>query len=171
MIIMLIKKRIIKITNNELIEISKFIGSDVILGLNSTNSILTSKNIIKKFDNCKRIYTLIVKPNFGCSTKDIYSKVRKFTKPKFDLPKKNMFNFSYLKKMKNALEPIVFSKYPKLRIIRSKLESLSKPIFVRMTGSGSSIVAYYESKEKCDNAKKLFNKKYKNYWCKVAKTI
>jgi len=40
-----------------------------------------------------------------------------------------------------------------------------------MTGSGSAIVAYFQSKERCENAKKKFNKRYKNYWCITSKTI
>ena len=166
-----IKKKIIITTNKELVKISRLIGSDVILGLKPVNSILTSRNKVKHFTNYKKIYTLIVKPNFDCSTTDIYSKVRKFNKPKFYKPNKNMFNFDYLKKMSNTLEPIVFSKHPKLRIIKLYLESLSKAVFVRMTGSGSALVAYFRSKERCENAKKQFNKKYKNYWCISSKTI
>ncbi len=40
-----------------------------------------------------------------------------------------------------------------------------------MTGSGSILVAYFQSKERCERAKKRFNKKYKNYWCIASKTI
>ena len=166
-----IKKKIIKITKKELLKISRLIGSDVVLGLKSTNSIITSKNKIKYFSNCKKYYTLIVKPNFGCSTKYIYSKVKKFNKPIFNKPKKSMFNLNYLKEMNNSLEPIAFFKYPKLKIMKLFLESLQKPVFVRMTGSGSAIVAYFTSKERCNNAKKHFNRKYKNYWCIASKTI
>ena len=166
-----IKKKIIKIKKKEITKISKLIGSDVILGLNSTNSILTSKNEIKYFTNLKKIYTLIVKPNFGCSTEDIYSKVRKFEKPKLNRPNKNMFNFDYLKKMNNSLELIVLSKYPKLKKIKLYLENSLKPVFVRMTGSGSTLIAYFQSKERCERAKKKFNRKYKNYWCITSKTI
>ena len=166
-----VKKKIIKITKKEVISISKLIGSDVILGLNSTNSILTSKNKIKRFTNYKKIYTLIVKPNFGCSTKDMFSKVRKFNTSKLNRPNKKMFNFDFLKKMNNSLEPIVFSKYYKLKTIKLYLENFSKSSFVRMTGSGSALVAYFRSKEGCDNAKKQFNKEYKNYWCIASKTI
>jgi 4-diphosphocytidyl-2-C-methyl-D-erythritol kinase len=166
-----IKKKIIKITKKKLIKISGLIGSDVILGQNSTNCILTCKNEIKKFSNCKKFYMLIVKPNFGCSTKDIYSKVRKFNKSKLNRPNKKMFDLDFLEKMSNSLESIVFSKYPELQKIKFFLENLSKPVFVRMTGSGSAMVAYFYSKKRCDMAKKLFNKKYKNYWCIVSKTI
>ena len=166
-----IKRKIIKLSKKKVIEISKLVGSDVILGLNSTSSILTSKNKIKSFKNIKKFYTLIVKPNFGCSTKNIYAKVRKFDKPQIIKPVKNMFDLNYLKKKNNSLEQIALYKYPKLRSIKSYLESLSKQVFVRMTGSGSAFVAYFQSKERCVHAKKMFSKKYKNYWCIVSKTI
>ena len=166
-----VQNKIIKINKKETIEISKLVGSDVFLGINSTNSILTSQNKIRYFKKCKKFHTLIVKPNFGCSTKEIYAKVRKFNKPIIKLPNKNMFNLNYLKKMNNSLEQIAMSEYPKLRSIKFYLEGLSKQVFVRMTGSGSALVAYFESREKCLNAKKMFTKKYKNYWCIVSKTI
>ena len=166
-----VKKKIIKTDRRELELISKLVGSDVILGLNLKNSILTSRNKIKYFSKNDKIYTLIVKPNFGCSTKEIYSKVKKFNKPKLNRPNKRMFSLEYLKKMDNVLEPIVLAKYSKLRTIKLFLENLSKTVFVRMTGSGSALVAYFQSKERCENAKRQFSKKYKNYWCISSKTI
>ena len=166
-----IQKKIIKISKKEIIIISNSIGSDVVLGLRFINCILTSKNKIKYFKSYKKIYTLIVKPNFGCSTKDIYSKVRKFDRSILNRPNIRMFDLNFLSKMQNSLEPIAFSKYPKLQAIKSYLEISSKAFFVRMTGSGSALIAYFKSKEKCENAKRQFNKKYKNYWCIVSKTI
>ena len=166
-----VKKKIVKVGNKEIVEISKLIGSDVILGFETTNCVLNSKNRIKSFSNYRKFFLLIVKPNFGCSTKDIYSKVKIFDKPKFNKPKKKMFNLKNLKKMNNSLESIAFSKYSKLRSIKIFLENLKTPEFVRMTGSGSALVAYFQSKDRCDKAKKLFNEKYKNYWCMTSKTI
>ena len=166
-----IQKKIIKISKKEIIIISNSIGSDVILGLRFINCVLTSKNKIRYFKSYKKIYTLIVKPNFGCSTKDIYSKVRKFDRPILNRPNIRMFDLNFLTKMRNSLEPIAFSKYPKLQAIKSYLEISSKAFFVRMTGSGSALIAYFKSKEKCENAKRQFDKKYKNYWCIVSKTI
>ena len=166
-----VKKKVIKISKKELIEISKLIGSDVILGLNPTNSILNTRQKIKYFNNCKKFYVLIVKPNFGCSTREIYSKVRKFSRPKLNNPNKRMFNFDYLKKMDNSLESIAISKYNKLKTIKLFMENLLDPLLVRMTGSGSALVAYYQSKGRCETAKKKFNEKYKNFWCIASKTI
>ena len=167
----LIKKKMIKMNKKKIFEVSKLIGSDVIFGLNSTNSVLTSSNQLKYFKNSKKFHTLIIKPNFGCSTKEIYSKVKKFEKSKIKKPSKKMFDLNYLKKMSNSLEKVAFIKYPKLRLIKLFLESLYNPVFVRMTGSGSALVAYFQSKEACKNAKKKFNTEYKNYWCITSKTI
>jgi len=166
-----VKKKIIKTNKKKLYEIAKKVSSDVILGLNSSYSILNIKNEIKKFDNIKKLNVMIVKPNFGCSTKKIFMNVKKFDKPKLNKPNKKMFSVNYLKNMKNSLEPIVLLKYNKLRKIKFFLENSCKPNFVRMTGSGSALVAYFPSKERCDKAKKQFNRKYKNYWCITSKTI
>ena len=166
-----IKKKIIKIDKKKAYEISNDIGSDVILGLEPTNSIITSKNKIIRFRKCKRFFTLIVKPNFGCSTKEIYAKVDKFDKVKKHRYSKKMFNLEYLKKEHNSLEQVALNRYPFLKKIKSYLGKLESPIFVRMTGSGSALVSYYYSKKQCDKAKKLFSKKYKKYWCVSSKTI
>ena len=118
-----------------------------------------------------KIFTLVVKPDFGCSTKEIYSRIKKLSKPKFNKPNKSLFNLNYLKKMNNSLEPIVLAKFSKLRAIKFFLENLSTPVFVRMTGSGSAIVAYFQTKQRCYKAKEMFNRKFKNYWCIASKTI
>jgi 4-diphosphocytidyl-2-C-methyl-D-erythritol kinase len=167
----LIKKKFIKLNQKKILKISRLIGSDVILGMNPTSAILTSNNVIKKFFKCPRFYTLLVRPNFGCSTKKIYLGVKKFTKSKFNNPKKTMFNPKFLLNQDNALEKIAFLKYPKLKKIKSFLESLKNPLFVRMTGSGSVIVAYYRSKRDCELAKVQFKRKFNNYWCNTSKTI
>ena len=166
-----LKKKIFKINTSEIKKISGLIGSDVILGLDPCYSIINSKNQIQRFKNYTKFYVLIVKPNFGCSTKYIYSKVTKFKKPKLKNPNKKMFKLEYLKNMTNCLEPIAISKFSKLKEIKLFLENLTTPVFVRMTGSGSAFVAYFQSKKLCSIAKKKFVKMYKNYWCILSKTI
>tara|TARA_B100000579_G_C22673200_1_gene776635 strand:- start:77 stop:922 length:846 start_codon:yes stop_codon:yes gene_type:complete len=165
------KKNFIKISKKQKYEISHSIGSDLIFGINPGSSILNSRGIVKNFLNCPVFYTLLVKPKFGCSTKTIYSKVKKFTKSKYNHPKKFMFSRKYLSTQENHLENIVFSKYPKLKKIKKFLLEFSNPSFVRMTGSGSVIVGYYQSKQDCKKAKVKFDRKFKNYWCNTAKTL
>ena len=167
----LIRKKIIKIGQKKILKIASLIGSDVILGINPKSTVLTSNNIIKKFSRTTIFHTLLVRPNFGCSTKNIYSRVKKFTRPVFNNPNKNMFSLKFLSKQENVLEKIAFLKYPKLKKLKSYLENLEKPIMVRMTGSGSVLVAYYQKKQDCELAKVQFKRKYKNYWCNTSKTI
>ena len=166
-----IKKKIIKLTKINIEKLCNSIGSDVILGINFSSSILKSNNQIKKFKKCPKYNTLLVKPNFGCSTKKIYSGVRKFTKPNLNFPKRQMFSSNYLTQQVNALEKIAFLKYPRLKNIKLFLKNLNSPLFVRMTGSGSAICAYYQYSKDCKLAKIQFKRKFKNYWCNVSKTI
>ena len=167
----LTKKKIIKISAKKIQNISSLVGSDVILGINQGSVILKSNNTVKKFSRCPKFYILLVKPNFGCSTKEIYSRIKRITNSKFKNPKKMMFNHKYLSHQENALESVAFLKYPKLKKIKSFLENLKNPLFVRMTGSGSILVAYYQLKKDCEMAKLQFKRKFNNYWCIVSKTL
>ena len=167
----LVKKKLINISEEKLYRICSSVGSDVILGMHSNNLILKSNNTIKEFLIKKNIFTLVVKPSFGCSTKKIYSRVKKFRKAKFNKPLKSMFDLGFLKKMNNDLELIALNKYPKLNTLKKFLDKLSKVEFVRMTGSGSAIIAYFKSYKMCKEAEKKVKNKFRNYWCKTAKTI
>jgi 4-diphosphocytidyl-2-C-methyl-D-erythritol kinase len=166
-----INKKILRIKKNELIKLTSQIGSDVILGIKPNNTILSSNGKIKKYDKNINFHTLIVKPNFGCSTKYIYSKVKSFSKSQFNPPKKRMLSADYLKMLNNDLEKIAFRKYPKLKKIKSFLLTTPNNIFVRMSGSGSSIVAYFHSREACGKAYRQFKRKFNSHWCIVSKTI
>tara|TARA_B110000196_G_scaffold311853_1_gene316359 strand:+ start:135 stop:980 length:846 start_codon:yes stop_codon:yes gene_type:complete len=166
-----ILKKIIKINKEELLKLTKSIGSDVVLGLNPINTILSSSGKIRKYKKQIQFHTLIVKPNFGCSTKYIYSKVKSFSKPQFNFSKKSMFNKSYLQNLNNDLELIALEKYPELKKIRLFLLTIPNIIFVRMSGSGSSFVAYFHSKKTCSIALKQFKRKFNSLWCIASKTI
>ena len=166
-----INKKILKIKNKELKNLTAKIGSDVILGIERTNTILSSNGKIKKFDKKIKLYVLVVKPEFGCSTKYIYSKVNSFSKPQFNSPQQKMFKLEYLKTLNNDLEKIALKKYPKLNKIKSFLVTLPNIKFVRMSGSGSSIVAYFHSQQACSNAYRQFKRKFNSHWCIESKTI
>ena len=166
-----VKKKLIKIKKKEIIKLCESIGSDVVLGLYSKNLVLMSNNLIKILSSKRKFYTLVVKPYFGCSTKKIYSKVKKFSKPVFYSTSNKIFSVDFLKSMKNDLEIVALREYPKLRILKNFLEDLSDYEFVRMTGSGSAIIVYFSSVRKCKEAEKKVKKQFKNYWCKISKTI
>ena len=166
-----IRKKLIKVKKSELVKLAKLIGSDVILGIKPSDSILSTNGKIKKFDKQAKLHVLAVKPNFGCSTKYIYSKVNTFTKSQFNLQKRSMFKIDYLKTLNNDLEKIVFNKYPRLEKIKLFLLTIPNTIFVRMSGSGSSIIAYFHSKKACGIAYSQFKRKFSSHWCIISKTI
>ena len=166
-----LKKKIIKLDKKKLINITKLIGSDVILGINPKNTILSSNGKLAKLKKKFNFYVLIVKPNFDCSTKIIYSKLVNYSKAKYNKPKKSLLSTNNIINSTNELENVVIKKYPKLKNLKLFLSKLPNIIFERMTGSGSSVVAYFYSKKTADIGAKKFRKKYKNYWYITSKTI
>ena len=152
-------------------KISNEIGSDVILGVKPSSAILLSNGDIKNYKNQIKFHILITKPNFGCSTKYIYSKVNSFSKPQFNPPKQKLFEAKYLKILDNDLEKVALNKYPELKRIKSYLGGLPNALFARMSGSGSSIVAYFHSKKACKKAYSQYKRKFNSHWCIESKTI
>ena len=131
--------------------------------------ILQGKNI-SKINKKLNFHLLIIKPNFGCSTKMIYAKHRGFSKSLFH--KSNNINIQDLLKVSNNdLERAAFNKYPILRRIKSYLQNLDNIYFTNMTGSGSTIIGYFLTKNAAIKAQKKLKNKYKNYWCIYSKTI
>ena len=167
----LIKNQKLNLSSKEIAKISSKIGSDVVIGLQKKASILYASGNVKYLNNKINLYTLLVRPNFGCSTKTIYNHVKSFSKPIFKKNKSIVINHNFLSKLSNDLEEPAFRKYPKLKKIKVFMEKLDKILFVNMTGSGSTIVGYFITKKTALNAIKILNKKYKNYWCILSKTI
>jgi len=165
-----IKNNIISISKNEIIKICNQIGSDVFLGLDRKNSILASNKKIKKFKTKIGLFVVLIKPKIGCSTKEIYRRVKKFSKKRIKISSK-IFNVDSLKTEKNDLEEPAFNLYPNLRKLKIFLSNTDQVKFVRMTGSGSTIVAYFSNKKSAINALKLAKKNFKNYWSILSKTI
>ena len=167
----LLAKNFFNINKSRIKKIANLIGNDVKLGLETKNTILSSNGNLTKFKKKLRFHVLVVKPNFGCSTKFIYSKIKSFSKAKYNNPKISLLSRANIIKSNNDLEKVAFKKYPKLKNLKLYLLKIKNTIFVRMTGSGSSIVAYFLSKKAAVNAAIVFKRKFKNYWCIVSKTI
>ena len=167
----LIKNQKLNLSQKEIFNISSKIGSDVIIGMQKKTSILYGNGKVNYLNNKINLYTLLIKPNFGCSTESIYKNVKYFSKPIFKLNKKIIINYSFLSYLRNDLEEPAFRKYPILKKVKIFMEKLDKILFVNMTGSGSTIVGYFISKKATLNAIKILKKKYKNYWCISSRTI
>ena len=161
----------LELSSKEIIRITRKIGSDVIFGMQKSPSIFFGNSNFKHLKYKFSYELLIIKPHFGCSTKDIYKNVKNYSKTIFKKKKFIKFNRLFLSNLKNDLENSAFKKYPKLERMKSYMQNLNKILFIRMTGSGSALVCYFGSKNAAINAQKILKKKYKKYWCILSKTI
>ncbi len=166
-----LKKKIIKCKKKEVLEIAKMIGSDVIFGLQDKKTILQSKKNIFTSNGKVGLHIIISKPLFGCSTGLIYKNLKKFNKNSLNGKIKKNLKIENLKKLKNDLENPAFNIYPSLFNLKNFMNKLKDVKFVRMTGSGSCVIAYFNSKKSSINAIKIMKKKYKNYLSILSKTI
>ena len=166
-----VNKNKLLLNTSQISQIANKIGSDVMLGIEKKNSILQGNRKLFRSNKKIGLYTIIIKPNFGCSTEKIYKNIKSFSKPALNKNKNKLFTVDYIISLKNDLEKATFKKYPFLANIKQNMLNLPKVKFVRMTGSGSSLLAYFNSKKASLNAAKLLKKKYKNYWCILSKTI
>lgn len=166
-----VNKNKLLLNTSQISQIANKIGSDVMLGIEKKNSILQGNRKLFRSNKKIGLYTIIIKPNFGYSTEKIYKNIKSFSKPALNKNKNKLFSVSNIISLKNDLEKVAFKKYPFLANIKQNMLNLPKVKFVRMTGSGSSLLAYFNSKKASLNAAKLLKKKYKNYWCILSKTI
>ena len=167
----LFRKKVIKLNLKEIKKAARFIGSDIEIGIGgNVNVYKSSIYLIKKIKTIK-LYVLIAKPKFGCSTAEIYKSTNSYSKSDLKHNIKKKFVLLDLINLKNDLEKSAMSIYPSLNILKNNLQILPKVKFVRMTGSGSAYVAYFLSKKDATKAYKIFRKKHKNYWSIVSKTI
>ena len=167
----LIQKNIISLTMKEKQNLCSKIGSDVILGIDQKNLVLAYKNKIKKIKKNLKIFTLLIKPNFGCSTKLIYKNVRNFSKSSLNNKFIKNISLKKIKLLKNDLEKVAKSKYPKIEKLLNFMKNLKDNEFVRMTGSGSCFVEYFKYNKDSISTLKKFKKKYPNYWSVLSKTV
>ena len=166
-----INKNKLLLNTSQISQMANKIGSDVMLGIEKKNLILQGNRKLFRSNKKIGLYTIIIKPNFGYSTEKIYKNIKSFSKPALNKNKNKLFSVSNIISLKNDLEKVAFKKYPFLANIKQNMLNLPKVKFVRMTGSGSSLLAYFNSKKASLNAAKLLKKKYKNYWGILSKTI
>ena len=166
----LIKKNI---SQNLLNKITKIIGSDLGLFFHNQGYLKNLKSISKLKKNYKLNF-LIVYPNIKSSTKEVFSRVKKFSKKKLiyknNLKSKSEF-IEYLLKSKNDLQDIVTKNYPFIKKLLKIINETKGCYFSRMTGSGSACYGLFTSMNSSKVALKKLRKKYPKFWFSIAKTI
>ncbi len=154
-------------------KITKKVGSDLRL-FNHKQGYLKDLKTVVKFRTKHQLYFLIAYPRIKCSTKEVYSKVKKYhVAEKFlisDLRIKSKF-INYIKNSKNDLQSIVEKKHPVIRRLISSIQRARGCYFSRLTGSGSACYGLFINENCAKVALTLIRKKYPKFWFSIAKTI
>ena len=166
----LVKKKIKTEIFNKIVQ---NIGSDLRLFFHKQGFLKNLKTVVG-FKKKYKLFFLLIKPNFFCSTKEIYSKVKNNSK-------KNKFsnNFFYSKSefinqiinLNNDLQSIVENKYPIIKKLISETDNLRGCYFSRMSGSGSACYGLFINEQSSKAALKNLRKKYPKFSFSIAKTI
>ena len=162
-----------KITKNLFNILDKKIGSDSRLFFYE-QGFLKNLKIINDFPRKYRLYFLLVYPNIRCSTRYVYSKVKKYSsKSTYSFSKindKSKF-INFLVNENNDLQSIVENKYPTIKKLIKEIGMKKGCYFSRMTGSGSVCYGVFKSRKTAKAALNEIKLKYPKCWLSVAKTI
>ena len=161
-----------KVSKNILEKVEKLIGSDLKLFFHKQGFLQNLRTIktIKK----QKLFFLLSRPNIICSTRKIYSKVKKYSKKKkFNFQKMNNKKgfINYILEQNNELQSIVEEEYPSIKILLKDINTEKGCYFSRMSGSGSVCYGLFNNES---NAKKALNKiktKHPKFWFSIAKTV
>ena len=166
----LLKNRINHILLNKLVNV---VGSDLRLFFKRQGFQKNLKTVID-FNKKQKFYFVLFQPNKRCSTKEIYSNVKKFSN-------KDQFNknitinrnkyLSYLSKSRNDLQFIVERKHPIINILLKDINNEKGCFFSRMTGSGSVCYGLFRDQILAKKALNNLKKKYPKFWSRLAKTV
>lgn len=143
--------------HTELYEIASQLGADVPCCLyyfleGKSSVTFKGKGEILEAAEAPEYYYLLVKPNIHLATKDVFNA---FEKSQTALP------------FENDLEPAAIKLCPEIEQVLAGLKA-TNPIFDRMTGSGSTCFATYESMDKAKAAFSLIPDRYFKFLAKKA---
>ena len=162
-----------RISENILNKVEKVIGSDLRLFFHKQGFLQNLKTIkiIKKKQN---FFFLLSSPNINCSTHNIYSKVKKYSKKtRFNFNKfktKKMF-INHIFSQKNELQLIVEKKYPIIKTLLIDIYTKKGCYFSRMSGSGSVCYGIFNNESNAEKALNKIKTKYPKFWFSLAKTV
>tara|TARA_B100000989_G_scaffold220752_1_gene168524 strand:- start:82 stop:915 length:834 start_codon:yes stop_codon:yes gene_type:complete len=131
---------------------------------------LTNISNLKK----KELFFILIKPNLRCSSKEVYSKVQKYSKKKLLIKRKintksKFINF--LSQENNDLQSIVVKKYPLINKVLLAIKNEKGCCFSRMTGSGSVCYGLFKDQIMAKKALNKLKSKFPKFWFSFAKTV
>ncbi|MBP7710614.1 MAG: 4-(cytidine 5'-diphospho)-2-C-methyl-D-erythritol kinase [Rickettsiales bacterium] len=162
----------LNLSEKELQKISLNFGSDIAFLLQNQAAIVKGRGeIIEKFSNFAPISALLINPKIAVSTKEIFEKFDGVFSPKFEtenLLKKDVFDL--LKNFANDLQNPAIAALPLIAEILTNLKNNGAKI-TKMSGSGASCFAIFESEKDLNLAEEFFVKNFPNFFTKKVKIL
>lgn len=143
----------------EMINIGQKIGSDIPFCIYGKTAIAEGRGeIITPLPSVPKCWVVLIKPNFGVSTKEVFQQVQLDTilHPNVQSVIKSIKNNNYdqlCKNIGNSLEQVTFKLYPEVEELKQKMMKL-EPDAVLMSGSGPTVFALTLSERK---ARRIIN--------------
>lgn len=162
-----------KINEKNLKYFENKIGSDLRLFF-AKQSYQKSLRKIEKYKTNYNFHLIIVYPTLKCSTKKIYSKVKKYShqsKVNFSKINSKFLFINQIRKEKNDLQSIVEKKSPKVKRLVEYIKLQKGCYFSRMTGSGSACFGIFHNQKTARAGLTRIKRKFPNYWSLITKTI
>ena len=162
-----------KVNDNMLNIFEEEIGSDFRLFF-LNHSFQKGLKKILKFKKKYTFYFVLVYPNINSSTREVYSRVKKFSLPLKNDLSKIRYKGDYIKFIKNEnndLQKIVEKKHDKILKILDLIKIQKNCLFSRMTGSGSVCFGMFLSRKSAKQGLIKIHKKLPNCWCIFTKSI
>ena len=162
-----------RINESLLNKAEKLIGSDFKIFFYKQGFLKNLKNIVSAKKN-QKLYFLLAQPKVKCSTYEIYSKVKKYSKKKklnfYKINTKSNF-IDYIFNNKNELQSIVEEKYPIVKKLLTEISFERGCYFSRMSGSGSVCYGLFNNERAVKKALIKIKTKYPKFWFSTAKTV
>lgn len=145
----------LNLSKDEMIEIGFAIGSDVPYCLDAGCALITGKGeVVQCLNTHLSSWVVLVKPDFGISTRTIFSEIDCNTISRVDIEalKAAILAEDYkamIEHMGNSLEDITISRKPFIQKIKDKMMKCGADVAL-MTGSGPTVFALCPSEKRAD---------------------
>lgn len=166
----------IDIGEDDLKNIALKLGADVPVCLKSTPVQMTDiGDGLKDFILADPLYMVLVNPGVSVSTPEIF-KQYSLSKPRFNKLRKNINSeihlplmIKTLKESENSLQVSAISVEPRVKKVLNVLEQTDDAMLTRMSGSGATCFAIYNSNNECKMAVQKIKDEMPKWWVKAVK--
>ncbi len=156
----------LNMTKSDMHSLAAKFGSDINFFLEGGSACGSNRGeIIERIDPIQINYILLVKPQFGISSKEAYEEIKT---RKINNNFNKFLETRDLKLIFNDLQTGIIIKYPEIGRIIDELKDKGA-VKAQMSGSGSTCYGIYTSAELLNQSYDYFTKQ--GYWTKITKTI